>query len=157
MWIGDVFTLKQCALLSKQETERVLQFFQENDLQKLSVGKYPLNGNNFVNVFEYETKENNGTYEAHRKYLDIHCVIDGTELVSYADQFYKITKDYDEKDDYYLGIVKREENIPLTKSKLIVFGVNEPHKASILRKTPSFVKKAVIKIEVAENVRDRNN
>ncbi|MBQ8657848.1 MAG: YhcH/YjgK/YiaL family protein [Clostridia bacterium] len=151
MWIGDLKTLDECSLLSKRDIEQVRRFFQENDLQKLEFGTYTLSRNNFVNVFEYSTEKNNGLYEAHKKYVDIHYVIAGEEKVFYAQNFSKIKQDYDENDDAYLGMVDDEKSISLSSVKIIIFDINEPHKAGVVLNGSSLVKKAVFKME-----RDRN-
>lgn len=152
MWIGDLQEMDKCPLLSKQNIDQVKRFFQENDLQELPCGTYPLLENNFVNLFEYVTKDNNGLYEAHKKYMDIHYVIAGEEKVFYAQNFSEIRQAYDEKDDAYLGMVDDEKNVSLSSAKIIIFDVNEPHKAGEILNCSSFVKKAVFKIERTRNV-----
>ena len=151
MWIGDLKEIDECAILSKEDIEQVRRFFQENDMQALPLGKYSLSENNYVNVFDYVTKENDGVYEAHKQYVDIHYVVEGDERVFYANDFAKITKSYDANDDYYLGTVMNEESVCLSNGKLIVFGIDEAHKAGVLLNDALHVKKAVFKIEGQKN------
>lgn len=146
MWIGDIKTIRECSLLSRQDVEKIIQFLQKNDMQTLPLGKYSLSENNFVNIFEYVTEENNGLYEAHKKYVDIHYVIEGEEQVSYAEMFETTKQDYDENKDYELGTVEGASSVPLGKGKMLVFDINEPHKAGILLHGSSRVKKSVFKI-----------
>ena len=153
MWIGNIETIEACNLVSKQDVEQMKCFFRENDIQKLPCGTYKLAENNFVNVFEYDTKENNGLYEAHKKYVDIHYVIDGEECVFYAEKFSQIKQSYDEVKDYYLGIVNDAKNLCLSGEKMVVFDIDEPHKAGVLLDNSSYVRKAVFKIEVKKSVK----
>ena len=49
------------------------------------------------------TPEKETTFEAHKKYLDIHYVIEGSEIIGYADiNFLTPTTQYFEDDDYLL-------------------------------------------------------
>ena len=60
----------------------------------------------FVNITEYETKEKKETYwEAHKKYLDLHFIISGTEKVCIGSLFKMNYVDYDSCDVHKTGIV----------------------------------------------------
>lgn len=151
MWIGNLSAIEECSLLSKKDVEQIKRFFQKNDMQTLPLGKYALSENNFVNVFEYVTQENNGSYEAHKKYVDIHYVIKGEERVFYAENFAEMKQCYDQSKDYSLGMVEDEKSVSLINGEILIFDIDEPHKAGVLLDSSSYVKKAVFKIEVKKN------
>ena len=125
-----------------------MRFCKKNDLRALALGKYSLQGNDFVNVFDYTTKPNDGSYEAHKKYVDIHYVIQGEERVFYADSVSQITQAYDGQDDYYLGTVKGEKSDILNNERVVIFETDEPHKAGVVIEKATYVKKAVFKVEI---------
>ena len=61
----------------------VSEFVQENDLSVMKLGRYDLENGCYVNLDEYETKENI-VFEAHRKYIDVQIIISGKEKILYA-------------------------------------------------------------------------
>jgi len=82
-----------------------LTFILNADLQKLQVGEHQIEGDNvFYIVDEYKTKPSaEMKLEAHRRYIDIHVVISGSEHIGhefFSDQ--KVVKNYDETNDYAL-------------------------------------------------------
>lgn len=60
-------------------------FLSENDPMTLLAGRYDLGADGaFVLVQEYETKCGS-VFEAHRKYIDIQCVVSGQEYIYVCD------------------------------------------------------------------------
>ena len=114
-------------------------------MRTLPNGRYDLGNDNYVNVFEYETKESDGVFEAHKKYIDIHYVINGEEKVLWADKYEQETKPYQADGDYSLGMVGHYKEVVLN-GILCVFLPDEPHKAGVCIKGSKSVKKAVFKI-----------
>lgn len=55
-------------------------FMNENDVNTIATGRYDLDDGCYVNVDEYETRENYN-FEAHHDYIDIHLMIDGEEII----------------------------------------------------------------------------
>ena len=125
----------------------MIDFIKRNDLQALPNGRYELGGGNYVNIFEYETKENDGIFEAHKKYVDIHYTILGNEKILWADCYTKETKAYQKEEDYSLGVVENAKEA-VAKDTVFVFLPNEPHKAGVKIEGVEKVKKAVFKITV---------
>jgi YhcH/YjgK/YiaL family protein len=148
MWIGKIEDFKNCLGLSKEVKEIVSNFFAENDLRTLPNGRYELPNGDFVNICEFETKENDGIFEAHKKYVDIHYTIFGQEILCFSDKIKEITKAYDEKDDYYLCTVKNEKEVVLKGDNLCVCLVDDLHKGGILANEKQTVKKAIFKIKI---------
>ena len=67
--------------------ERILECFKyaiENNLNKFSTGTHEINGDDvFVNVVSYKTTNKADRFwEAHRKYIDVHLMLDGTEKIA---------------------------------------------------------------------------
>ena len=77
----------------------VLDFTKENDINTLPVGSYYLINGCYVNVDEYDTREND-TFEAHRQYIDVQLLVDGEEEILCAPLLHgKETLPYDGKKD----------------------------------------------------------
>ena len=146
MWIGNLEELKDCTFLSNAVKESVINFIKNNDMATLPNGRHELGNNNYVNVFEYETKDNDGFFELHHEYVDIHFAICGKESVLYADSYDKETKCYQSDGDYSLGLVTNPKEVILD-GKLCMFLPNEPHKAGVIAEEKCEVKKAVFKVK----------
>ena len=60
-----------------------LEYLMQNNLKLLENGGYDISGDDiYVNIQDYNTKpKENGLWEAHRKYIDIQFMIEGSELI----------------------------------------------------------------------------
>jgi YhcH/YjgK/YiaL family protein len=98
---------------------------------------------------EYQTKDFDlSKFENHRKYIDVHYIIHGSELIGLANiQHVKPNMDYDELHDYQLfdGIIK--EKILLQEGEFLILFEDEPHvTGGFVEKNGNGVKKIVFKI-----------
>lgn len=103
----------------------------------------------FAIGLEYETKsEEICLWEAHRKYLDIHLILEGEEIVNICDiSTMKSEKDYEE--DYELFSGEKTQSLILKSGDFLLLYPNEVHKTSII--TPigaSKIKKLVFKQKI---------
>ena len=146
MWIGKIEELKDCKAISVKDAETIARFIAENDMSTLPIGKYALGGENFVNVIEYETKESDGIFEAHEKYVDIQYVIIGEEKILWAEKIDSETTPYKSDKDRSLGLVNEPEQSVLSNGTLCVFVPKEAHKVGLTLSAITNVKKAVFKI-----------
>lgn len=63
--------------------KKVCDFIDNNDIHGISTGRYELGDDCYVNVDEYETREN-FNFEAHREYADVQIMVEGDETVFVA-------------------------------------------------------------------------
>lgn len=147
MWVGTLENLQNCTVLTERVRGSALNFISVNDLRTLPNGRYELGDGNYVNIFEYDTKESDGIFEAHKEYIDIHYAIIGNEKVLWADDYTRETKGYQKDGDYSLGVVENANEIEPNYG-CCVFLPDEPHKAGVIAQTSEKVKKAVFKIAV---------
>ena len=61
----------------------VSDFMTENDVKAIPTGRHDLEDECFVNVDEYDTRDNYN-FEVHRKYVDVQLMVDGEEEIFYA-------------------------------------------------------------------------
>ena len=92
----------------------------------LENGTYLLNSRVKVIVSEYETKKvNEYGYEAHKRYIDIQCVLKGEEMVSCSPiERLKETKPYSEEIDaafYSANIKHQPSNLILQSGYFAIF------------------------------------
>ena len=106
-----------------------------------------------VNFAESETsdedeKGDKKLFEAHRKYIDIHYIFEGTEQFGYADtETLAPVTGYDEKDDYIL-LRGEESRITLNRGDFVIAFPEDAHIPALKYKNSEKVKRAVVKIHI---------
>lgn len=60
---------------------RAFEFLRSTDLQKLTPGRYPIDGEHLIAIVEAAAgrSRNRAKLECHRKYIDIQLVLEGTD------------------------------------------------------------------------------
>ncbi len=149
MWMGKIEDFKDCTQLPDKVKTSILEFIRNNDMLALSTGRHDISEGVYVNVFEYETKQNvDNVFEIHKKYADIHYAITNGEKVLLAEKFDSVTKPYQADGDYSLGIAENYKEIEL-RDVVCLCLPDELHKAGIVLKSVEKVKKAVFKIKIS--------
>ena len=99
---------------------------------------------------EYDTKEpSEGLWEAHKKYLDVHLILEGEEKIHVSDFLNcKQTMDFDYENDYQLFEATMEQVVVLKKGSFLALYPNEVHKTGVKVTETVSVKKVVFKIEL---------
>ena len=150
MWIGKIEELKDCTVISEKITASILDFIKNNDMSSLSNGRHDICDGVYVNVFEYDTKENtDNVFEIHKDYIDIHYAINNSEKVLLAEKFDSITTLYQKDGDYALGIAENYKAIDLKDGVVCLCLPDELHKAGVVLDCVEKVKKAVFKIRIS--------
>ena len=69
-----------------EKIKEALLFIKENKFETMIDGKYEINGSEiYASVSRYETKSmDKGSWEAHKNYIDVQYVVEGTEKIGYA-------------------------------------------------------------------------
>ncbi len=132
--------------------DKAFAFLKEHDLQTIAKGKYPIDGDNvFATVTEDPTKDFDKTnWESHRKYIDLQCVITGTEKMGkYPVAKATVTKPYDEAKD--VANYSAEGNIlTIPAGTFVIFFPIDAHRPNITPGGNQVVKKIVIKVRAAQ-------
>ncbi len=95
-------------------------------------GRFEIDGDDFFGICQsYTTKsKEDGLWEAHRKYLDIHYILSGSEIVDVSDiSTMQPSNDY--TDDYQLFEGNSQLSIVLNRGDFLVLYPNEVHKTGI--------------------------
>lgn len=102
----------------------------------------------FCNVVEFITKDEcDCKYEAHKKYIDIHYILSGEEIIATSDvtSLSTITPYNPQSDIYFLeGIA--DGHYLLQAGNFMICFPNDAHKVCIMNHQPQHVKKIVFKI-----------
>lgn len=136
------------------ELQKCLKYLRDNDFSQLECGKYDIiEGKAYAIVQEYTTKpEEDGKYEAHRKYVDIQFIAQGEEKLGRGDlnDFEEISKYDEEKDIVFLAPKDgaKEECFKLIAGEFAIFTPQDVHMPCLTASEPTFVKKVVVKVAV---------
>ncbi len=131
--------------------EQALRFLNGQDLEKMPDGRIEIDGESlYASVSGYETKAGTagGVWEAHRRYLDIQCLIAGVEKIGYADlASLEVAQAYDETKDCEL-LKGRGQFFKLRPQSFVVFFPQDAHMPGRAAGRSAPVRKVVVKIQV---------
>ncbi len=148
--IADIIENAQNYYNLGKNFEKGFEFLKTTDLKNLENGRYKIDGDNiFVSIQDYQTKqENEGKFEAHKKYADIQFIIKGEEKIGYTNiKNCTPTTFYDDTNDIIFldgtgDFIKAKENT------FLVFFPQDAHMPCISVNNPEYVKKAVVKVRI---------
>lgn len=128
--------------------DRVIDCLNEGFLKNVGTEPQKLEGDLlYVTRFDYVTSPLEETFfEAHKKYLDVHLMLDGQERVdiSHPDTLAL----FDHKDDFYAYRGEAEQTLILTPGSFLVVFPGDAHRIKVQVKGPETVSKVVFKLLV---------
>ena len=145
MIFGNLKTYKSCGMTTVDLDKYldVIRTFKPDTPN----GSYPLDDGAYYNVVSPTLSSGEGReFESHKQFIDIQCVIEGTEQIEYADlQTLTVTKPYTEDGDCALEIGKGVM-LTLNAGDFAVFCPEDAHMPGCAINGDIVAKKAVIKI-----------
>ena len=123
-------------------------FLFSSNLFDLPPGKHPLDGEQVFAVVIHQNGfgEEKAVFEAHKKYIDIHCPISGRDVIGWKTVSKCTTAGiYNEKEDYLLFSEKPELYIDIPENHFALFFPEDAHAALA---GDDFVKKIVLKVRI---------
>ena len=137
---------------NKERWGKAFKFLKSNDLSKLELKRYDIDGDNlFATVSEYLSKnEEIAKFEAHRRYIDIQYVISGREVMNIAPMttVKEILTPYDATKDIEFMTVDKIVNYKATPANFFIFFPSDAHRPGLKDGVNSSVRKVVIKVKV---------
>lgn len=126
--------------------------FLRNASPDLACGVHEINPRVKAIVSEYETKVvNENGYEAHRKFIDIQYVLNGTEKNCFL-PIEKLTETKSYKEDmdaaFYTALLSSQE-LSLGNGYFVIYYPQDGHMPGLSLNKNMRVKKVVIKVEIA--------
>ena len=137
---------------NKERWDKAFTFLKNNDLSKLEIKRYDIDGDNlYAPVSEYLTKnEEDAKFEAHRKYIDIQYVINGAEMMSVAPLSQKndVIAPYDSSKDVEFMTVRQSTSYKATPDRFFIFFPSDIHRPGVKIGENEQVRKVVVKVKV---------
>ena len=126
-----------------------LELLRDTDFTKVEDGRYELDGENlFYFIQTYENNPANETPEAHKKYIDIQCVLTGKERMDVG-ALEDMTEEVEGRPDndiwFYRGPM---DSVTLSPGKFAVLWPGDAHAPGIAIGTTEQVRKGVVKVKV---------
>lgn len=134
-----------------ENVKACFKYVKEHDLLNYEKGTHKIDGDNlYVNVAEYTTvKREERFWEAHKKYIDVHMIIEGKESidVSFCDDMQ--IKSFDENRDFVelTGEEKATVNL-INKGDFLICYPEDAHRTAIICQQSQTIKKAIFKIKL---------
>ena len=127
------------------------EWLKNTDLENIEDGKYEILGDDvFANVQTYETKED-APFEAHRNYIDIQYMVNGTENIGVTEYSNcSIKEEYDSQRDLEFLICDKDNSLQiLNEGEFLVFFPTDAHQPALcINNKKQQVKKIIVKVLV---------
>jgi biofilm protein TabA len=151
MIFGSIQNLETGRLVLPAALVRGLVYLRDTDFSKLEPGRYEIDGTAiFALVQEYQpTPKEEKKPEAHRKYLDIQYVFQGSEIICYSleNRVNEVLEDHlAEKDLLFFKSVQNEMDLILTQGMYVILFPQDIHRPGCRYGKGGHVKKVVVKI-----------
>jgi len=130
-----------------------LNYLRETDLAALPTGKHEIDGKDLIAIVEeYESRPPEKCFwEAHRKYIDVQCVVRGAERMGHAELArLTVTQPYlDEKDALKFADPDGAGSyVTVRAGSFAIFFPHDAHLPGLADGVPAPVKKVVMKVRV---------
>lgn len=147
MIFGNIRHEKTYANLDK-DLLKCLNYAKENMLLDFEKGSYEIEGKDiFVNIVEYETCEKEDRFwEAHKKYIDVHLMLDGSERINVNFIENLEQKEYEEDGDFLPLDGDNNGYVELRKGDFLVCYPEDAHMTAIKVNEKENIKKAIFKV-----------
>lgn len=128
---------------------KVIAFLEECDADKRELGKYVIDGDNvYCSIGAYTSNPCSEQFEAHKNYIDLQYVLDGTEEMHVAEvSTLKEIKAYDDVKDYAMYEGACPTVTVLSKGDFALLFPHDAHIPGVMHNAPEQMKKIVFKIK----------
>ena len=149
MIFGNIQNLKEYFFLEDGVLE-CFNYMKEHALNEYKKGVYEIDGKRlFVNIVEYETvKPEDRFWEAHREYLDVHLMLEGTERIDLNFIQNMDVKEYAAKDDFLSMDGEKNASVILKPGDFLVCYPTDAHRTAVAADKQENIKKAIFKVKI---------
>lgn len=149
MIFGNINHLKEYPFLEKQIQE-CFAYAKEHDLASYEKGSHEIDGDRlFVNIVEYATTiPEERFWEAHKKYLDVHLMIHGTEQIDLNFIQNMDVKEFVEKDDFLPMDGDKNSSVILRDGDFLICYPSDGHRTAVEVNGSKQIKKAIFKVRI---------
>ena len=130
-----------------------LEHIQPEFLGRVGGQRVELRGSDvYATRFTYETvPDEESFFEAHKKYLDIHIMVEGSEGVEIAPPAELAEFDRVEANDFYAYRGLAHHKLTLSPGEFLVVFPNDAHRIKMCLEQPETVSKVVFKVRIYDD------
>ena len=125
-----------------------IDYLLTHDLSNYELGRYEINGDK-VFFFVQENRlnqEENDEFEFHHRYLDLHFLLEGREIIQYGYEQTELRKVYDAEKDIGFNTCNQVYPLVLDYRNFVAFLPEEAHHPNGFAGKGLTVKKCVVKV-----------
>lgn len=131
---------------------RALNFLNDNDVEQMEVGDYPIEGDRlYAKVFDLTTQPVENTHpEIHTKYIDVQYWPSGSERFGIAPYYGggEVVEARESADTYFLKEVADESFVTARPGCFAVFFPWDAHRPGTVLGEPATFRKCVVKVSM---------
>lgn len=149
MIYGNLNDIGRYSFLRQRDRE-ALEYAARNALEELAPGRHDVDGDRlYFNLAEYETKlPEEGFWEAHRQYVDIHVMLRGKEKI-FVNFINRMQAGEFEADKDYLPLEGSESGyVLLREGDFLICCPEDAHMTGIMTEQKEPIKKAIFKVRI---------
>lgn len=149
MIFGNIQNLREYLCMEDGIFE-CFNYAKENNLSAYDRGCHEIDAKRiFVNIMEYETvKPEDRFWEAHREYLDVHLMLEGTERIDLNFIQNMDVKEYAVKDDFLSMDGEKNASVILKPGDFLVCYPTDAHRTAVAADKQENIKKAIFKVKI---------
>lgn len=151
MIFGNIKNLNEYTFLTEAVKE-CFSYAKEQNLVEFENGKHEIDGERlFVNIVEYTTKNAEERFwEAHKKYLDVHLMLNGEEQIDLNFLSNMDVKEFVEVDDFVPMDGEKNSSVVLRNGDFLICYPQDGHRTAVKVSEPKTIKKAIFKVLISE-------
>lgn len=149
MIFGNIQNLREYLCMEDGIFE-CFNYAKENNLSAYDRGCHEIDAKRiFVNIMEYETvKPEDRFWEAHREYLDVHLMLEGTEQIDLNFIHNMDVKEYAAQDDFLPMDGDKNGSVILKPGDFLVCYPTDAHRTAVAADKQENIKKAIFKVKI---------
>lgn len=149
MIFGNVNNLEEYPFLEEQVKE-CFTYAKEHKLVEYEKGSHGIDGDRlFVNIVEYETvKAEERFWEAHKQYLDVHLMLDGTEQIDLNFIQNMELREFVPQDDFLPMDGEKNSSVILRNGDFLICYPSDGHRTAVAVEESQKIKKAIFKVRI---------
>ena len=136
---------------AEEKIRECLEYANSHALLDYEKGSHEIDGDRlFVNIVEYMTTAPEARYwEAHKKYLDVHLMLRGTEQIDLNFISSMAVGAFVEKDDFLPMEGGKNSSVVLNEGDFLVCFPGDGHRTAVAAAgRPTEIKKAIFKVRI---------
>lgn len=149
MIFGNIHNLKEFPFL-EEKVKVCFEYAKNHNLVSYEEGSHEIDGERlFVNIVEYTTtKPEERFWEAHKNYLDVHVMLQGTEQIDLNFIQNMDVKEFVEKDDFLPMDGDKNSSVILRDGDFLICYPSDGHRTAVAVQEPEKIKKAIFKVRI---------